>query len=57
MDVRETGAAKTLDVRAEGTEGGGKYVMNSCMICTLHKIIRVTKFRGIRCRGRAYSKS
>jgi hypothetical protein len=53
------GVEKTLDIsrRAEGTEGGRKYVMNSCMICTPHNIIRVTKYRGMRCRGRAYSKS
>ena len=55
-DAWKQGAEKTLDIRAEGIEGGGKYVMNSGMICTLHKIIRVTKYRGMRCRGCAYSK-
>jgi hypothetical protein len=42
-DAWKQGAEKTLDIIAEGKEGGGKYVMNNCTICTLHKIITVTK--------------
>jgi hypothetical protein len=33
-DAWEQGAEKTLDIRAERTQGGMKYTMNSYMICT-----------------------